>query len=113
MASAPASAATSASRIAFPRLPSWFMPASAMTKTSLICGTMLARQEVVELARLGQPAPDLMQVVADQEPFRCPDPDLDVVIERMAHLLERADRGEEAREPGGAEPEERPRVPAR
>ncbi len=32
-ASAPQAAATSASRMAFPRLPSWFMPASAITNT--------------------------------------------------------------------------------
>ena len=40
-ASAPHSAATSAIRIALPRLPSWFIPASAMTKTALT-GAMLA-----------------------------------------------------------------------
>src|SRR5207253_4875413 len=79
----------------------------------MLTSRMLVRREleVVELARLRRPLGEAAEIFRPLQLLARPHPDLDVVVERMAHLRKRPDRCQEAREAERPGAEERPGVP--
>src|ERR671930_1497629 len=66
--------------------------------STLLCNFVHRTLEVVEFPRLERPPRKRPQILGALQLLSRPHPDLDVVVERMAHLLERSDRRQEARE---------------